>query len=518
MLDENLTFDKIFELTFRLLDWISFSWGSEQGSRLNPYNYALTITQLRSVVFLQLLARLQRVDAAVEFYYRSKAEGTEFTAPMYVFMLFSIACNPSLFSTFSSRILGDMVAEGIRLQPDHLRALLSGAANCLDIKSAIQHFKSLELTYIQGIARLICSEDVEGYSISFLIRSYRLPQKSSIPQEQRDWQRRQRFRQLVLKEHGKGTMMRERIAKASTIPFLPSEVPETFQERVLQLISLMWYLTKKYPQLFTSPSIYNSYLSIAVQWGFSSAEAIFRDCYHHFPLTPEETTELKRIKERADRISSRSTRLFAFESEISWHWPLPNLSSADVPYLPQELPRPDKYTFMRALEYASLSRRLSFAHEVWALREAWKAHIVGIAQKDILESYWSKVPVEETLRYESLLIDNVDVDEERFRRYQFFRTRTGDDRESRLYEGYVRLLYIDTMASCGMLNEAFTMILNGTGERYRCTQEMLAGVRKYAKLHKHKVLCEYIDGLKKSDRERGKPDLTDELREEGLNL
>jgi hypothetical protein len=58
------------------------------------------------------------------------------------------------------------------------------------------------------------------------------------------------------------------------------------------------------------------------------------------------------------------------------------------------------------------------------------------------------------------------------------------------------------------------MISNRTGKRYRWTQEILAGVRKYTKLHGHKVLCEYIDGLKKSDRERGRPDSIDKAWEE----
>jgi hypothetical protein len=72
---------------------------------------------------------------------------------------------------------------------------------------------------------------------------------------------------------------------------------------------------------------------------------------------------------------------------------------------------------------------------------------------------------------------------------------TSDGASERLYEGYVRLLYIQTLAAVQEFDEALQVIRDGTGERYPWTQKILAKVRKHGEIHGHQELCEYIDGL-----------------------
>jgi hypothetical protein len=290
--------------------------------------------------------------------------------------------------------------------------------------------------------------------------------------------------------------IKDRIEGATLIPFSFSEAPSTPAETVIQCISTMWYLAKRYPQHFNTPQIYNNFLSFAVGWRLDSVEAIFRDCFDHFPLSQDKISELYR-----KRLVRQKHNRFRHQSRNSWHWPLPDISSPSIPFLPQQLPRPDKFTFMRAMEYAYFRRLVPFAREVWAHREAWIAQIEKEAQKDIEMIQWSEVNDDDALRYESYLVDKRDRG---WARRSLKLSEETEGAANTLYEGYIRLLYIEILTFGNFFEEAFEAIKEGTGERYQWNQGMLRKVRKVAEFHSQREICEYIDSLEESGMETGR--------------
>jgi hypothetical protein len=82
-----------------------------------------------------------------------------------------------------------------------------------------------------------------------------------------------------------------------------------------------------------------------------------------------------------------------------------------------------------------------------------------------------------------------------------FLSEQSDGASNTLFEGYVRLLYIQVLAANGLCHAALLMILQGTGESYDWTRAMLEKVEKYAIAFKHRALCEYIAGLESSGTE-----------------
>ena len=292
----------------------------------------------------------------------------------------------------------------------------------------------------------------------------------------------------------------QRIHEATSLPFSFSEAPTTWTESIIQCISLMWYLSRKYPQHFTTPQVYNNYLSFAIGWRLNSVEAIFRDCFNHFPLSIEKLHDMQ-----MKAFSKENHGRFKFRSRCSWHWPLQDISSSTLPFLPDDLPRPDNFTFVRAMEFAYFRRMPSFAREVWARREAWRAQIYQEAKKDLENIQWSEVNDDDILRYESYLVGKMD------RGWVHRSVKLSEESEgaaNTLYEGYIRLLYIEILMSGKFFDEAFEMILEGTGERYHWTQGMLAKVHKVAKLYEQKKIYEYIEKLEESgmEMERESPD------------
>ena len=285
----------------------------------------------------------------------------------------------------------------------------------------------------------------------------------------------------------------QRIHEATSLPFSFSEAPTTWTESIIQCISLMWYLSRKYPQHFTTPQVYNTYLSFAISWRLNSVEAIFRDCFNHFPLSIEKLHDMQ-MKAFSTKTHSR----FKFRSRSSWHWPLQDISSSTLPFLPDDLPRPDKFTFLRAMEFAYFRRMPSFAREVWARREVWRKQIDQEMKRDFENIQWSEANDYDILRYESYLVDKMD-------RGGVLRSlksiEESEGAANTLYEGYIRLLYIEILMSGRFFDEAFEMILEGTGERYHWTQGMLANVHKVAKLHEQRKIYEYIEKLEKSGME-----------------
>ena len=293
-----------------------------------------------------------------------------------------------------------------------------------------------------------------------------------------------------------GWRLRNRIEEAKLIPFSFSEAPSTYIETIVQCVSTMWYLVKNYPQHFNTPQIFNAFLNFAVGWRLHSVEAIFRDCFDHFPLSQEKINEMntKRIKRR---IGNR----FRLPSRNAWHWPLPDISSPEIPVLLPQLPRPDKFTFLRAMEFAYFRRLVPFAREVWARRESWRTQIDKEAVKDMEDIQWSEINDDDILRYESYLIDKK---ERSWARKSLRVTEESEGAANTLYEGYIRLLYVEILTSGGFFEEAFGIIKEGTGERYHWTQGMLAKVRKAAHFNRQWTLCDYIDSLEDSGIETGR--------------
>lgn len=265
------------------------------------------------------------------------------------------------------------------------------------------------------------------------------------------------------------------VPQASVIPF--PEVPTNLPMLVVNLLCLIWYLGQRYPECFTDPQTYNLFMSYMIKARInSSVPAIFRECFAHLPLTEDQQVQLEKLQD------SKSLK-------YKWHWPLDeNLR------LPKQLPRPDKFTFVRAMEYAYLTRNAAFAGEVWLRREAWRDYISQLMSEDMINVRWSMSSDENLVRYEEE-VRNEFADLRNWSKIASLESEKSDGASSTLYEGYVRLLYIQTLASCGLSEEALRMIGKGTGERYEWTSSMLAKVKEYAEEFGHGGLVDYIDGL-----------------------
>src|SRR5579859_5042786 len=261
--------------------------------------------------------------------------------------------------------------------------------------------------------------------------------------------------------------LKDTIPQATVIPL--HDVPTNLPMLVVNLLSLLWYLGKRYPRCFTDPQIFNLFMSYMIKARIrSSVPAIFRDCYFHTPLTPKEQSQLNKLQKDSS------------SKKVKWHWHL-----TDTLQLPRQLPRPDKYTFVRAMEYAYLTRNTPFANEVWLRRESWRKYIASRMEEDLQLVRWSQFDENENLvRYEEE-VRNDFADLRNWSKIASLESEKSDGASNTLYEGYVRLLYIQTLASCGMCDEAMEMIKRGTGEKYEWRLSMLAKVRDYADEFQH---------------------------------
>lgn len=344
-------------------------------------------------------------------------------------------------------------------------------------------------------------DQVDKYAIHLLIRSYSRPGINGVPSH--TWKAMARSQSgighpatLLVKEARKISQKWQiirRIEEATLLPFSISEAPTSPIEKIVQCISILWYLSKNYPQHFKTPQVYNNYLSVTIDWRLNSVEAIFRDCFDHFPLSPEKISEL-----HVKAFSRKTYNRFKLPSRCSWHFPLEDISSPTIPFLPNQLPRPDKFTFVRAMEFAHIRRIPRFAREVWARREAWRAQIDREAEKDLKNIRWTETNDDDILRYESYLVDEQDRE---WVHHSLKFSEQSEGAANILYEGYIRLLYIEILTFGQFFDEAFTMILEGTGERYPWTQGMLTKVKNFAKAHDQRKLCAYIDNLDESGLE-----------------
>jgi hypothetical protein len=145
------------------------------------------------------------------------------------------------------------------------------------------------------------------------------------------------------------------------------------------------------------------------------------------------------------------------------------------------------------MEYAHDCRDTVFAREVWFYRQHWRRHIQTIAENDV-DKRWSEVAYDDIERYEHQLVDSFTSTREWARTSAYMR-ELSDGASKTLYEGFTRLLYVQTLARTGFCDEAFKIILQGTGEQYEWSYAMLVKVRNSAELYKHTELMDYIDGL-----------------------
>ena len=284
----------------------------------------------------------------------------------------------------------------------------------------------------------------------------------------------------------------EGILCSTTLPFV--EPASTLPGLVAQCIASVWYLSRRYPQYFTEPAIYNQYLSFIVRCRLKTAESVFRDCFNHFPLPDDKRNELAVKRNSAG-------------SQLPPYWPLPDL---DHSFIPEILPRPDKYTFVRAMEYAHFTRNPGFATEVWFRRESWRANIEQQALDDLQNVRWAKFEDEDLLRYEHAVVDNYTSNRE-WAKTTASMSKWSDGASNALYEGYTRLLYIQTLAACGWCDDAYKMVLQGTGERYEWTQSMLEKVKKHAANFGHNKMYQYISGLQASGSQNEFQTIQDQL-------
>ena len=274
------------------------------------------------------------------------------------------------------------------------------------------------------------------------------------------------------------------IKNATIFPFSGSS--RRVRQNLCQCISILSYLARKYPDLFLYPQIYNLYLSIAVRLGLRSVPNIFRRCFDHYSEQP-----------RSEGQSSKSGEQSKYWSRYPWHWPLPVDEQNVVPHLPSKHPRPTNYTFMLAMEYASAVGDVRFGHYVWRRRKIFRRHFTNTVWQEAEGAMWSELRDEEmTSWYEELLArkEGTDFDSSRIKFSEGFTI----GRSKNLYEGYIRLKYIELLAKEGRCQKAYETLLKGTGDTYDWTQKMLRKVRERAELHGHTELMKYIDNLKTS--------------------
>jgi hypothetical protein len=270
--------------------------------------------------------------------------------------------------------------------------------------------------------------------------------------------------------------MKDRL-RMNVLPF--SETPSDLSTYLVQIVSTLYYFIKRYPHYLSEPVTFNHYLSCATRWELPSVPSIFRDCFDHLPLSPEKENELNSRKQIPT-------------TPIPWHWPIPP-QSEDWTLLP-DLPRPDKFTFARAMEYASKIGDADFAREVWYRREPWRALIDQTAIHEIEQNRWSEFLDDEVVRYEHHIVHNFTSTRE-WAKVNVKSSERTDGASATLYEGYTRLLFIQTLAFAGHCDEAFAVVLQGTGEKYGWTSAMLTKVRTHAEMHGHWALVGYIDNL-----------------------
>jgi hypothetical protein len=285
---------------------------------------------------------------------------------------------------------------------------------------------------------------------------------------------RQRYEDLV-RDYFDPTSVKQMIEESPMLrlPTLPSGRVGV----IASFLVTVWYLSRRYADQFDDPINYNIFFSISVQLRHPSAENIFRQTFDHFPLTPDQDAKLAEYDSPYARFPV--------------HWPLPDLG---LNFLTPWLPRPDKYTFIRALEYAHFTQKPYFAREVWYRRESWRAHLLACAVKDISLARWEKVSPADLLKYEQMLC----FPDMPLHTWVAIISRVESSSGTSagyLYEAYARMLYARVMAKAGFCDEAYEVLAQGTGENFPWNKTMLGPIQRMAAVHGHETLHNFIHRL-----------------------
>jgi hypothetical protein len=142
-INAEFSFDDAVETLISLLNTISAS-RLESLDRLSNYLEPQTAAQMRVIVYFRLCGRLRMAEQMAAFYDESKNRGVEFTPLMYNFALSGVSNDPSVFSSFSSKVLGDMAKDHIVPDIGIMKNIMRGWFACRNVKMFILCFRYLE--------------------------------------------------------------------------------------------------------------------------------------------------------------------------------------------------------------------------------------------------------------------------------------------------------------------------------------------------------------------------------------
>jgi hypothetical protein len=268
-------------------------------------------------------------------------------------------------------------------------------------------------------------------------------------------------------------------------PFTAKDAPRKPAEIVALGIGVMAYLVKVHPDKCTV-DILNQYLLFCESWQLPSFKTVFRQHFDHGALTA--TTK--------DQLRGKTAQWIEPED---WCHPLPL-----TPHMPSILldasRSPNKATFLSAMNVAHTRTDYELAKEVWGKRQAWLARLHAVANERR-----NNLGDTDTAPDLDLLKSERSVTGE-FRGWiarEYALGHTTGGSSFTLYEGYIRLRYIEILAKCRQWPTAFKLIREGTGEKYPWDSAMLADVRESA-MHQNVVgVVKYIDSLEDSQQPVG---------------
>lgn len=269
---------------------------------------------------------------------------------------------------------------------------------------------------------------------------------------------------------------------AAPFPFTAKDTPRNPAEIVALGIGVMAYLIKVHPDKCTA-DVLNQYLLFCESWQLPSFKTIFRRHFDHGALTA--TTK--------DHLYHQSARWIEPED---WCHPL-----SLTPHMPSKIldasRPPNKAVFLSAMNVAHVRTDYHFAKEIWGKRQAWLARLRALADQRRNSLGDTDIPPDLDLLKSERRVSG------HFRGWTAREYAMGQNTGGSsftLYEGYIRLRYIEILARCRRWRMAFKLIQEGTGEKYPWDAGMLAGVRESA-VHQNKVgVIKYIDGLEDSQQ------------------
>jgi len=299
----------------------------------------------------------------------------------------------------------------------------------------------------------------------------------------------------------------KRLRNAERLPFTVYDTPQRPAQIVALGIAVMAYLSKNYPKQ-CNLHVVNKFLQFCQTWQLPNFKTIFRCHLHHEnPGTVDRaamTTEDRKNTSTAEA-SIKEEYMFGngkWKDPEIWHYPLPDMPK-EFDNLIHPRPVPDKITFVTAMHLACTRRDLAFGREIWSKRQSWLARIHHVINQR-----------RETMGYDVRGRDLELLETERWVTHtrkgwaarEWSSGRKTGEASFTLYEGYIRLKYIEILVACGQWEEAFQLIMDGTGETYSWSQEMLGTVRDCAVYRGNMDLVNYIDSLGASQRQLADPE------------